>query len=595
MSNINKTLNKGLNLPEHYDPSVEKLRENMNIIDSLLQKSVPNDLQTTSDGEDNINNLVTTGRYFVKNSATGCPITSNTGIVDVFRAGTYVLQEWRSVSSPSLMYRRYSSNGGSSWNSWIRVWNESNDGDNSGLDADTLDGNHLSSLYRKDFIATDFNSATSEGKYKINGGTNAPNTNCSDWVCLVYYLSGGADELYQIAMEECHTVPDLGESKGNLETPNSTEYSTGTPCMFVRKRIGGTWYAWETIFNSGVVTPVRTFRSTASQDIDSCKEEGMYDYKSITSSSTLPVGSSTGYGLIVKSLNGADSTGSDCCLQMLMTDGSTHIYIRTYHNSIWSSWKLLGITAEDILTKLKTVDGAGSELDSDTVDGKHASDFVQSVKSTTTTNIDNVTLEGMYEYANVTSSKTLPPFTGSGGAYGLIVKSAKGNSSYDCCFQIMLKDGCDYIYMRYFHSGSWSDWTKINPTAGEILSSLKTVDGDGSGLDADMLDGRYGYGYAHTGESSSILPGISPSAASSIKGLIYKYTGKDITGSSSENFGIFQIYSPSYFARIAVSMNTGKVYVQTNGASAWSEITPLIPVLSANPSNPSEGQMWILK
>lgn len=594
MSDINKTLNKGLNLPEHYDPSVEKLRENMNIIDSLLQKSVPNDLQTTSDGEDNINNLVTTGRYFVKNSATGCPITGNTGIVDVFRAGTYVLQEWRSVSSSSLVYRRHSSNGGSGWYSWTKVWNGLNDGSDSGLDADTLDGKHLSSLYRKDFIATDFNSATSEGKYKINGGTNAPNTNCSDWVCLVYYLSGGADELYQIAMEECHTVPDLGESKGNLETPNSTEYSTGTPCMFVRKRIDGTWYAWETIFNSGVITPVRTFRSTTSQNIDNCKEEGFYDYKFISSSSTLPE-SSTGYGLIVKSLNGADSTGSDCCLQMLMTNGSTNIYVRTYYQNNWSSWKLLGGTAKDILTKLKTVDGAGSKLDSDTVDGKHASDFVQSVKSTTTTNIDTVTLEGMYEYPNITSSKTLPPFTGSGGACGLIVKSVKVGSNYDCCFQILLKDGCNYIYMRYFHTGSWSDWTKINPDTEEILSNLKTVDGAGSGLDADLLDGRSGSGYAYIGTTNSILTDSVPSTSSLTKGHIYKYTGAAITGSSSENFGIFQIYSSPYYARIAVSMSTGKVYVQTNGASAWSEITPLIPVLSANPSNPSEGQMWILK
>lgn len=592
MSDINKTLNKGLNLPEHYDPSVEKLRENMNIIDSLLQKSVPNDLQTTSDGEDNINNLITTGRYFVKNSATGCPITGNTGIVDVFRAGTYVLQEWRSVSSSSLVYRRHSSNGGSGWYSWTKVWNGLNDGSDSGLDADTLDGKHLSSLYRKDFIATDFNSATSEGKYKINGGTNAPNTNCSDWVCLVYYLSGGADELYQIAMEECHTVPDLGESKGNLETPNSTEYSTGTPCMFVRKRISGVWYAWETIFNSGVITPVRTFRSTTSQNIDNCKEEGFYDYKFISSSSTLPE-SSTGYGLIVKSLNGADSTGSDCCLQILMTNGSTNIYVRTYYQNNWSSWKLLGGTAKDILTKLKTVDGAGSGLDSDTVDGKHASDFVQSVKSTISTNIDKVTSEGMYEYTDIISN--IPSFTGDGDTYGLIVKSVKGTSQYNCCFQILFKDGCNDIYMRYFHGNSWSEWAKINPDTEEILSNLIPIVGEDSGLDADLLDGRHGYGYAYTGASDIILGNSRPPASSAVLGQFYVHTGTSITG-LSENFGIFQIYNtPQKCARIAVSINTGKVYVQTTGASAWSEITPLIPVLSENPSNPSEGQMWILK
>ncbi len=37
-------------------------------------------------------------------------------------------------------------------------------------------------------------------------------------------------------------------------------------------------------------------------------------------------------------------------------------------------------TAADVLAKIKTVDGAGSGLDADTVDGKHASDFMSAIK-----------------------------------------------------------------------------------------------------------------------------------------------------------------------------------------------------------------------
>ena len=62
MAEISKTNKKGLNLPEHYDPSFDKLKENMTIIDELLQKSVPNDVideTSISEQEPNINNLLT--------------------------------------------------------------------------------------------------------------------------------------------------------------------------------------------------------------------------------------------------------------------------------------------------------------------------------------------------------------------------------------------------------------------------------------------------------------------------------------------------------------------------------------------------------
>ena len=57
---------------------------------------------------------------------------------------------------------------------------------------------------------------------------------------------------------------------------------------------------------------------------------------------------------------------------------------------------------------------------------------------------------------------------------------------------------------------------------------------------------------------------------------------------------MIQVYkSSASYVRIAVSFSSGKVYRQSNGASAWSEITPLIPVLTADPSSPSNGQLWI--
>lgn len=248
MADITKTNHKGLGLPKHFDPSMEQMKKNMEVIDDILQKAVPNDLTSITDAnaEPSINALKETGRYLVKSNATGYPVAGYAGVVDVFRAGTYILQEWRSINSPNYVYRRYSTNTGSSWGSWIKDWNANNDGSGSGLDADTLDGLNSTAFFRTGLTQTsNFNSATSEGKYRITGTTNAPYTGCTDWICVVYHLSNTTNELYQIAYEECNNVP-TGISGG------STSSYSSMPLIFVRKKINSSsWTSWQCLWHSG--------------------------------------------------------------------------------------------------------------------------------------------------------------------------------------------------------------------------------------------------------------------------------------------------------------------------------------------------------
>lgn len=247
MADITKTNHKGLGLPKHFDPSMEQMKKNMEVIDDILQKAVPNDLTSISDAnaEPSINALTETGRYLVKSNATGYPVAGYAGVVDVFRAGTYILQEWRSINSPTYVYRRYSTNTGSSWGGWVKDWNANNDGSGSSLDADLLDGLHSSSFFRVQGTTSNFNSATSEGKWRITNTTNAPYTGCTDWVCIVYQLDGGTSELYQLAYEECTNQPT------SISGGTTSSYSTGIPLMYVRKRINGTWYSWQCLWHSG--------------------------------------------------------------------------------------------------------------------------------------------------------------------------------------------------------------------------------------------------------------------------------------------------------------------------------------------------------
>ena len=345
------------------------------------------------------------------------------------------------------------------------MWNSANDSAGSGLDADLLDNLHSSSFYRKDYTSTDFNSATSEGKYRINSSNNAPYTGCTDWVCLVYHLSGGTSELYQIAMEECQNVPT------SITGGSTTTYSVGFPMVFVRKRYNSTWYSWQMLWHSGN-------------------------------------------------------------------------------------------------------DGSGSGLNADKLDDKHASDFVSCIKSTSSTNIDSITTEGMYEYTNVTSTEGLPSFTGDGTTYGLIVKSVKGSSTYNCCFQILLKDGCSYVYMRYYHSSTWSSWEKLNPTASELLTKIKTVDGSGSGLDADLLDGKHATSFAQT--STSFYTDFN-----SIPLVVGMY-GVSNTASNSP------VSSTGVYTAIVTKTSTGYMMLAINTVDsniyrrhttgAWSASTPWVTI-----------------
>ena len=231
--------------------------------------------------------------------------------------------------------------------------------------------------------------------------------------------------------------------------------------------------------------------------------------------------------------------------------------------------------------------------------------FVPSIKSTTDTiNIDELTTEGMYEYHvnNVNSSDSLPVFQGIGlgNIYGFIVKSLKGSSVNNCCVQLMFRDGSSDIFIRHYHKGSWSIWTIVKPNALEILHMLTFVDGTDSDLDADTLDGFHDIQFAKYGRADKSLINEKPTEFTSGGATMYYfYDVNNIIGEgATREYGIMQIYvDETHYVRLAISMSSGKVYRQASNISsvtAWNEISTSIPVLSADPSNPSEGQMWII-
>ena len=139
-------------------------------------------------------------------------------------------------------------------------------------------------------------------------------------------------------------------------------------------------------------------------------------------------------------------------------------------------------TAAEILTAIKTVDGSGSGLDADLLDGKHASEFVEHEDGTRTNaaNLNSYTDSGFYNTGAATNSNKP---SGASDYAQLIV--AKG---IDTGLQLYGGYNNPTLYVRGWHSsGTFYAWKKLWNDSN---------DGSGSGLDADLLDGLHATSFA---------------------------------------------------------------------------------------------------
>ncbi len=162
-------------------------------------------------------------------------------------------------------------------------------------------------------------------------------------------------------------------------------------------------------------------------------------------------------------------------------------------------------TAADILAKLLTVDGSGSGLDADKLDGTELAKIL--ALGTTipgSANLNSYTSTGLFNQpstANASSGSNYPV-----ALAGMLEVIADGSIIYQ---KYTAYDSAHNVYLRTCDNGTWYSWTRIldtadlstinsnlalklnaaTYTAADILAKLLTVDGSGSGLDADTLDG----------------------------------------------------------------------------------------------------------
>ena len=147
-------------------------------------------------------------------------------------------------------------------------------------------------------------------------------------------------------------------------------------------------------------------------------------------------------------------------------------------------------TASEILTAIKTVDGPGSGLNADTLDNQQGSYYL---------NYNNF----MNTPATDVVADTSPQL---GGNLDLTGRDIIGtgdisiNGDINCSGTVEGRDiGSDGLKLDGIESGATAD-----QTAAEILTAIKTVDGSGSGLDADTVDGIQGANFLRSDVSDTM-------------------------------------------------------------------------------------------
>jgi len=256
----------------------------------------------------------------------------------------------------------------------------------------------------------------------------------------------------------------------------------------------------------------------------------------------------------------ASSTGNDATIPEVIAAGDSGLMTGA------DKTKLDGIetnatadqTAAEILSALLTVDGSGSGLDADLLDGIQASGFVQTTSSSSqfissnssgAINPNNTTINGLY-YANSVSL-----FGQTDGA----LFSQAYNSSWQA--QIFQDYRTGQIAIRGKNNGTWQAWRTVWDSSN---------DGAGSGLDADNLDG---YTWDTSGKNirgTDIYADDWFRNYNASEGLYNEATGKHFFSASSQywhlNASNGLIFYDGYNASAGNATNRkGYVYWDSNG------------------------------
>ena len=233
-------------------------------------------------------------------------------------------------------------------------------------------------------------------------------------------------------------------------------------------------------------------------------------------------------------------------------------------------------SASEILTLLKTVDGAGSGLDADTLDGISSASFVRG--DATNNGATEITVnDADFIVEDTTDSTTNFIWRDhSGGklylgtATAVVTARSNVNPQSDSTFNLGA-NGTRWanIYGDQLY-GAGSNITGLNASnlgsgtvpqarlsASTLLTLIKTVDGAGSGLDADTLDGATSSFFQN---ASNLSSGTVPQARLSASTLLTLIKTVDGSGSGLDADSLDGLNSTAFVRSNASDTLTGSTY-----------------------------------
>lgn len=330
-------------------------------------------------------------------------------------------------------------NGGSS----SKIWHAGNDGINSGLDADLLDGYHASAILNNTAVATSLKSNLAVGWYTIAVVPGQGTTGSSRGIARFAIRDTAAARHQVVVFYATHMHG--ADASNQLTVLTQAVMSTNAPFKYIRIKENGTY--------DGAVLQVYISDATNQVQAFLLGDNFIHNYWMLKD--WIP--DATDPGDVANYSSMTERTKVD--LTLTSRQGGIIVTSDIYAGGQTTQYKVWH----------EGNDGVGSGLDADTVDGKHASDFVQQ-DSTTKINLgssnwsknngEGLVLGELYSSSNTQNARLMIYANGSSVANVYvdgIIYVKDGN------YKVMSSmDGYSYPAIastsRYSSSGAWATW-----------------------------------------------------------------------------------------------------------------------------------------
>ncbi len=241
--------------------------------------------------------------------------------------------------------------------------------------------------------------------------------------------------------------------------------------------------------------------------------------------------------------------------------------------------------------------GTGSGLDADTVDGFHASSFGKVTESQTWTKVNSFNSD----YTAFNTGGSVPDATVPSSLKGIRITGGNQILNIDVSSTV---NGGAYLQTRHLTTSVYPDAyykLELNPLGGAVNVNGNTVwhrgnDGAGSGLDADLLDGKHGSEFATSTHTHNILyatddRGVLPNTTgigNTVK-AIRPYFRTATAGGGYMDFLVLDTYSDSSgggITAIAANKTTGVLYhhFANFASSSWGTAYEIYSARNPQPS-----------